>query len=180
MRALRSILLSVFLLMNGWAAAATLDPREVDILGLRLGMTEAEIVARLASQGIARISIQEEHGRCLGATPDICIDRMLAPTRDGTLLIRFAAQPHAGEAAAWSIAYTLAGRMPGEPEIIRNAVLDRFGKPSIATDPLVWCANTAGAGCSPADQPQITFHRGPGTASTLTLVDLTAIIRAGP
>ncbi|HEY1932736.1 MAG TPA: hypothetical protein VGG99_12040 [Acetobacteraceae bacterium] len=180
MRSLCSALLFAFLSIPTCTAAATLDPREVDILGLRLGMTESDIVGRLLSQGVARLSIQEEHGKCLTEAEDVCIDRITAPTRDGTLRIRFAIASGASQATAWSIAYTLTGRLPGEPGMIRDAVLDRFGQPSGGPDPLYWCAHVSGSECSPADQPQITFSQGPGTASTLTLVDPTAIIRAGP
>jgi hypothetical protein len=179
MHALRCLLATLFLLALASPAAAALNPRKADILGLRLGMTEAEIVARLLSQGVAGLSIQQEHGKCLTEAEDVCIDRMTAPTRDGTLLIRFVTAPGAKEAAAWSIAYTLTGRLPGEPAMIHDAVLDRFGQPSGGPDPLFWCAHVSGAECSPADQPQITFHQGPGTASTLTLIDPAAIL-AGP
>ena len=161
-------------------AAAALNPRDVDILGLRLGMTREDVIARLLAQGIPRVSIQDDQGECPGPSTAACIDRMTAPTRDGTLLIRFSAATGATEPTVWSIAYTLAGRMPGEPDMIRAAVLDHLGPPTGGTDPVIWCAQASGSECSPADQPQITFRRGAGTSSTLTLIDPTAVIRAGP
>lgn len=180
MRALCSVIFAAFLLTTLGKPATALNPREADILGLRLGMPQSEVVARLQAQGITRISLQEDQAHCLGPAEDSCLDRITAPTRDGVLTIRFVARSGGAEPAAWSIAYTLAGRLPGEPEIIRKAVLDHFGQPTSASDPEVWCAEAAGSQCSPADQPQITFHQGPGTTSTISLIDPTAVIRAAP
>jgi len=178
MHAFCAILLAAFFSL--WAGfAAALDPRDVDILGLRLGMTREDVVAQLAAQGIDRRMTREERHACPGDPAAGCIDRLTAQTRDGTLLIHFAIASAAAPATVWSIAYTLTGRLPGEPAIIRNAVLDRFGPPAGGRDPVIWCAHVSGSDCSPPDQPQITFHQGPSTASTLTLSNPAAVAGTG-
>jgi hypothetical protein len=164
------LLTGVLLLLLGRSAAAGLDPRALDILGLRLGMTRPAVLALLAVQGVAPAWIQEQPGPC-GTDPAVrCLAQLTAPTRDGILQIRFVAPRGPGSEMIWSIAYTLAGRGAGEPEMIRAAVFERFGPPTIR-DPPVWCANAGTAGCSPSDQPQLIYREGPGTSSTLTLSD---------
>lgn len=180
MHAFRSGCLAVLLLLLWEVAATAVDPRNADILGLRLGMTRTEVVARLVAQGIDRPLIRDERDPCPGNPAAGCVDQLTAPTRDGRLVIRFVARPDTGQDAVWSIAYTLYGRLPGEPAIIHDAMLEHFGPPPGGTDPAVWCAHVAGAVCSPADQPQIIFGQGPSTSSTLTIIDPTAVVRTAP
>jgi hypothetical protein len=178
MRAPSLVLLAVLLLLSGVTASAALDPRNVDIIGLRLGMTRQDLIGRLAAQGIARSRMHEEAQRCATDPTASCVRTLAVPIPDGTLLIQFVVRAGPGSEIVWSIAYTLAGRGAGEPEMIRNAVLDHFGPPT-SRDPPVWCAPGSASGCSQPDQPQLTYHEGPGTSSTLTLVDPGALRPGG-
>jgi hypothetical protein len=154
--------------------AAAFDPRETDILGLRLGMNPQDVLHNLAAQGADPSRIDQEVGACTANARGRCILAVTAPTPDGTLLIRFAARAGPGSEAVWSIAYTLAGRGAGEPDMIRAAVLNRFGPP-VSADPLLWCGIVDRHGCNPPDQPQLTFVDGPKSSSTLTLSDPGAV-----
>lgn len=159
---------ALLLLLSCVAAAAALDPRSVDILGLRLGMTRQDLIGRLAAQGIARNRMTEEAVPCAADPNTSCVRALTVPAPDGILAIRFVGNAGPGSEIAWSIAYTLAGRGAGEPEMIRNAVLERFGPPT-SRNPSVWCAIGSASGCSPPDQPQLMWREGPDTSSTLTL-----------
>jgi hypothetical protein len=177
MRTPSLLLLAGLLMLCGVSPSAALDPRNVDILGLHLGMSRQDLIGRLAAQGIARSRIHEEAQSCATDPAASCVQTLAAPIPDGTLLIRFVVRAGPGSETVWSIAYTLAGRGAGEPEMIRNAVLDRFGPPT-SNDPPVWCVPGSASGCSQPDQPQLMYNEGPGTSSTLTLVDPGAL-RAG-
>ena len=169
MYAVRLLFLALILLLGGSAVATALDPRDVDILGLRLGMSRSDLLSRLAAQGIARSLVQQTQVTCDGSPAATCVDRLTAPTRDGELVVRFDIRAGTGRDTVWSIAYTLAGRGAGEPAMIRAAVMDRFGPP-VSRNPALWCRAVASA-CRQPDQPQLIFQEGPGTRSTLTLVD---------
>lgn len=180
MRAIRFSFLAALLLTLWVAAAAAPDPREMDILGLRLGMTRVEVIAHLVAQGVDRRQIRTERDPCPGNPAAGCVDQLTAPTHDGNLVIRFVADPRIVTETAWSIAYTLHGLLPNEPSIIRGAVLDHFGPPSGGNDPAIWCAHVSGASCAPANQPQMTFSQSRAATSTLTLIDPTAVVHAAP
>ena len=116
------------------------DPHATDILSLRLGMTEPEVIAKLETQGSADIQ------RLLRGE-EVAVR---AATRDGWLDIHF------GPAGARSIAYDFGNRYGREAESIRTSILDRYGAPSTPT-PLAWCHLPAG-GC-PATEPRLLFEQ---------------------
>lgn len=125
-------------------AGQAFDPAGVDIIGLRLGMPEAEIVTTLQRQGFA---VAHDHGA------------LTARTRDGQLSIDLSEAQ-----AVRLIRYTFSGNGVGEALKIRTSVLDRFGRPDQA-DPMVWCRAVGRNGVCPEDQASLTF-----LPATLTLV----------
>ncbi|HEY1934366.1 MAG TPA: hypothetical protein VGG99_20345, partial [Acetobacteraceae bacterium] len=112
------------------SSAVAFDPLKTDILHLRLGMTEADVVAILARQGIAGAGLQREVRACARHSPALCVALIQARTGDGRLTISFgSANVETGQPAVVAIHYWLDGRQPGEPAMIRTSVLDRFGPP---------------------------------------------------
>jgi hypothetical protein len=124
--------------------ARALDAAGVDIIGPRLGMQEAEVVARLKQQGYALTRTREA---------------ITANTMDGRMMV--ALSPERG---VTQISYVFLGRGAGEPEDIRTAVLTRFGDPDQAK-PLTWCRAVGRDGICPHNQAALTF-----SPESLTLV----------
>jgi hypothetical protein len=121
------------------APANAFDPAGADIIGLRLGMPEAAIVATIRDQGFA---VSRDQGA------------LLARTRDGRLMIDVA-----GAQGAWRIRYVFTGHGPGEPEKIEAAIVDRFGPPDQAR-PMAWCQAVGRDGLCPAHAPSLRFLPG--------------------
>jgi hypothetical protein len=147
-----ALILIAFSLSPTWA----FDPLRADILTLRLGMTEVEVVGHLAAQGL----VVTRGARC--DAPD-CPPSIEARTRDGTLLIDFASGGRVRR-----IANTFTGRGVNEDVIIRSAVVDHFGPPS-AEAPLAWCRGPLLDGQCPLDQARLVFEPGTGVRGILTL-----------
>ena len=123
--------------------AAAFDPQGADVIGLRLGMPEAEVVAALGRQGFAAA---RDH------------DALVARTRDGTLTIGLI------DGRVGEIRYEFQGRGTGEADKIATSILDRFGSPNQA-NPMGWCrANGSDGKCPPQAASLIFFPE------TLTLV----------
>jgi hypothetical protein len=118
------------------APAHGFDAAHVDIIGLRLGMQEPEIVDRLAHQGY---------------TVSRTKDAIAANTRDGRLQIALSEEHGVTE-----IIYVFSGRGPGDPAKIRESVLIRFGDPDQAKPP-TWCRTVRPDGICPPDQARLTF-----------------------
>jgi hypothetical protein len=112
-----------------------LDAARTDIIGLHLGMPEAEIVDGLKRQGF---SVVYENGR------------LFAKTRDGQLTIDLA-----DNQGARQIRYVFTGRGMGEQEKIRASVIERFGAPDQAK-PMTWC-HAGHDGTCPADRASLMF-----------------------
>jgi hypothetical protein len=125
-------------------AAFGFDAAGVDIIGLRLGMEEAEVVSQLKHQGIAAT----ESGETISAK-----------TMDGRLQIALSA-----ERTVTEIRYVFGGRGQGGPARVREAILTHFGDPNQA-DPPAWCREVGPNGHCPADQASLTFD-----LASLTLV----------
>jgi hypothetical protein len=159
----------LLLLLAGRSEA--FDAGSVDILTLRLGQSEDEVVARLADQGIGEARMQRQRHACPRNPAVICLAAIQARTRDGMLTITFG-DATTGTASdvvfVHRIEYRLSGKGAGEPDMIRASVLNRFGEPSWR-QPLAWCGRAARATGCPADQPRLTFEAGPGVSSLLTL-----------
>jgi hypothetical protein len=113
-----------------------------DIIGLRLGMSESDVVARLAHQGYAVIS-----------TPET----ITANTMDGRLQIVLSADRGVTE-----ISYAFYGRGAGAPAKIHEAIIIRFGDPNQATPP-TWCRAVGSDGTCPREQASLTFLPDPLT-----------------
>jgi hypothetical protein len=107
-----------------------------DIIGLRLGMSGSDVVARLALQGYAA------HG-----TPEA----ITAVTKDGRLQVVMSAEQGVTE-----IIYMFYERGVGGSDKIRESILTRFGDPDQATPP-TWCRAVGRDGICPGSQASLTF-----------------------
>ena len=145
------------------AAAAALDPREADILGLRLGMAVLEVESRLQAQGSSEARWISKQQPCDSNRSGLCLTALTAPTKDGLLDIAFSPAE-----TIVRIDYTLRSMGMGEPAIIRSAVLSQFGPPSDATE-LAWCLRPNAAGACSLDRPSLRLLPGPGVTSVLRL-----------
>jgi hypothetical protein len=117
-------------------SASAIDATSVDIIGLRLGMQEPEIVAQLAHQGYK-----------ISHTPGA----IAATTKDGQLQIALTPQRGVTE-----IRYVFNGYAVGESEMLHQAILTRFGNPNQATPP-TWCRSVGANGICPGNQPSLRF-----------------------
>jgi hypothetical protein len=109
---------------------------DADIVGLRLGMPEAEIVVALRRQGFA---VAHDHGA------------LTAHTRDGQLTVDLT-----GNRAAQRIRYVFTGNGVGEPAKLQAAIRERFGAPDKAK-PMVWCGAVQHDGTCPENVASLTF-----------------------
>jgi len=143
-----------FCLVSMLAVQSThaLDPLKADILLLKLGMTEAEVREKLATQGAQAMP---------GAANDA--DTIVARAKDGTLTVDFDKNGQARR-----IVYAFRGNGPNEDAILRQAMLDHFGAPA-SDSPLTWCARPSPAGACPPNEPAVRFVEARGTRPVLTL-----------
>jgi hypothetical protein len=117
-------------------SASAIDATSVDIIGLRLGMPDTEVVAQLSHQGYK-----------ISRTPE----GIAATTRDGHLQIALTPQRGVTE-----IRYVFNGHATGEPEVLHDAILTRFGNPN-QTKPPTWCRVVGTNGICPENQPSLRF-----------------------
>ncbi|HBK06323.1 MAG TPA: hypothetical protein DDZ81_10725 [Acetobacteraceae bacterium] len=116
-------------------AADAFDAQGADIIGLRLGMPEAEVVMALGHQGFS-------------ATRDR--DALIAKTRDGNLTIDLMGS------RVHEIRYEFQARGAGEADKIATSILDRFGSPN-QTNPMSWCQSNGRDGTCPPQAASLTF-----------------------
>jgi hypothetical protein len=116
--------------------AAAWEVANIDIVGLRLGMSEAQVVATLVHQGY-------QANRTTNA--------ITATTRDGQLRIELSTRRGVTE-----ITYVLFNQGAGAPAKINESVLAQFGNPDQATPP-TWCRAVRRDGVCPQDQAMLTF-----------------------
>lgn len=138
-------------------AAWAFDPRTTDILTLQLGMDESTISARLRAQGIDEAAIAHER------SPEGTEVIISAMTIDGRLTIV------TGAAGARSIAYRIYRRGGTSPEMVRAAVIGRYGPPN-SLAPMVWCQRPLASGRCPADRPRLAFELRPDGESVTSLI----------
>ncbi len=112
------------------------DLSGVDIIGLRLGMPEAQIILTMRQQGLA---VTHNHGA------------LIATTRGGRLTVDLA-----DDRTAARILYVFAGAARAEPDKILASVIDRLGPP-VQTKPMRWCEVLGHDGQCPDTAPSITF-----------------------
>jgi hypothetical protein len=122
------------------------DAAGADVLGLRLGMAEPEIAERLTRQGF---SVTRLAGPC--SDRDTCLVTIKTNTRDGELRIIVS-----GGTGTQQVQYHFVGRGAGEPEKIKAAMTDRFGRPDQPM-PMTWCRTAAADGACPRQQASLTF-----------------------
>lgn len=148
------------------AAALGFDPRSVDIIAFRLGMTEAEVTRIIERQGFRDSTFRRQDAPCPGSMDRRCVTTIEVRTRDGGLRFLFAAG--AAEPTVERISYTFDGRKPNEPDALERAVVDRYGPPTVQA-PMIWCDRRPGTGPCPAAEPRLTFEPGQGSTRVLTL-----------
>jgi hypothetical protein len=113
------------------------DVQGADIIGLRLGMQEAEIVARLTHQGFR---------------PTHTPGTITAFTKDGQIRIGLL-----DDGSASQIRYVFGGNGAGEAEKIKDAIIERFGLPD-RPKPMSWCRTTRSDGVCSRDVASLTFY----------------------
>ncbi|MDR3529812.1 MAG: hypothetical protein P4L90_04520 [Rhodopila sp.] len=118
------------------APGRAFDAAGADIIGLRLGMPETEVAARLTRQGYL---VTGESGT------------IMARTRDGRLQVSLS-----GDRGVTRINYVFYGRDAGAPAKIQEAVITRFGDPDQAK-PMTWCRAVGPDGTCPRDRASLTF-----------------------
>ncbi|WP_428487256.1 hypothetical protein [Rhodopila sp.] len=139
------------------AAATTchaLNPANLDIVGLRLGMAEPQVDALLLRQGIPISRINRSVERCRSS--QACDVMITASTKDGTLTISLNKINIEADPTVGRIAYVLRGHAAGEAKIIEASVLERFGQPDQAV-PMTWCQNPSANQICSAGQPSLRF-----------------------
>ncbi len=132
--------------------AMAFDPGSSEIVGLRLGMHEAEATTLLAQQGYRMTRASS----CWDSK--MCRPIITASTKDGQLAIEVSQT-----AGIVKIVYALNGHGVGEADKITAAIIDRFGRPD-QHQPMTWCQHQDQDGTCPADQPTLSY-----SPQTLTL-----------
>ena len=170
------------------AASQGFDPRHIDIIDYRLGMTEAEITAVVERQGFLDAAYHRDDTPCPTDPARRCLSAIEARTKDGTLVLTFSI-----EARVERITYSLDVRKPKAAARLERSVLDRYGPPMttgplksgpmttgpmttgpsttgpMTTGPLTWCLRRNEDGLCPPDAPRLTFDAGHGHVAVLTL-----------
>jgi hypothetical protein len=132
-RAVSAIAIAIFLTAGPIRA---FEAAGADIIGLRLGMSESEVVDGLAQQGYA----VDSSGEAISAT-----------TKDGRLQV--ALSP--GRVVT-AISYAFFWRGAGAPTKIHDSILVRFGNPD-QVNPPTWCRAVGHDGICPGNQASLTF-----------------------
>lgn len=149
------------------SAAHGFDPRAVDIIAFRLGMTEAEVTEIIANQGFRDSTFRRLDAPCADAPQRRCVAVIEVRTKDGGLRFQFAT--NAATPTVERISYTFDGRKPNEPDALERAVVGRYGPPTVQA-PMTWCDRSPGTGPCPANAPRLTFQPGEGSTRVLTLI----------
>ena len=127
-----------------------------------MSMVSARAFAALRAQGIAGAASQQRLAPCRDDPTRQCVAQIVARTKDGVPTIEFADQVHA-------IAYRFNGKAAGEANIIRGAVLERFGPPTFL-EPPTWCEPPNGSARCRADGPRLEYSASSGGGGTLSLI----------
>jgi hypothetical protein len=142
MEALRPVL-AIAILLIGLPAYA-FDASRADIIGLRLGMSDDEVVAALQRQGFA---LNRAHGS------------MVSTTKDGQLII-----DQVDGFGVSQIRYTFKRNSPAVAEVLEASVIDHFGQPQ-RLKPMTWCQTRERDGLCRPDAASLTY-----LPETLTLI----------
>jgi hypothetical protein len=132
------------------------DPLGTDILTLRLGSPEATVIDHLTHQGWQLTRA----GHCAAQN---CPDPIQALTEDGVLLVDFAPG-----GLVRRVTYTLTASNEQEAGLVRDAIMEHFGRPSIES-PVSWCHAPGADGQCPPTQPRLTFKPAENFGGVLTL-----------
>ena len=138
------------------SSSLAFDPATTDILGLRLGMNEEQIMAILARQGVPPSHIAHQGPPCIEDRG--CETVINVATTDGALTISLTL-PVAGRDRSpivREIRYAFRGRGVDEPRAIAESVLEHFGRPT-QTDPMMWCQHPPMDQHCLARQPALRF-----------------------
>jgi len=143
----------------------------IALMGLRLGMTPADVLAVLAPQA-ARVV---RRTRPCGGRTGRCLATLRARTPDGWVEVGFAptdasagnARRPAAREMAWRIRLMIGGAGSADPRQVRAATVAHFGPPS-GPSRMVWCPG--GAPCPPRG-PRLRLIRSAHGTSILSLSD---------
>ena len=136
----------------------------IAVMGLRPGMTVAQVLVALRSQ---TQSVARQLGTCPRGRGRRCLRTLSARVPDGRIRVSFAGRP----ARAWRI--RLLTDDTADPDQLRAAALASFGPPA-RPGALVWCAprgNGGGRGGCRAAGPRLRLRSAPGGGSILSLSD---------
>ena len=170
------ILAGLLAILAPWLAAAP-NARAggaaapIALMGLRLGMTPADVLAVLAPQA-ARVV---RRTRPCGGRTGRCLATLRARTPDGWVEVGFAptdsssgnAHRPAARETAWRIRLMIGGAGSADPRQVRAATVAHFGPPS-GPSRMVWCPG--GAPCPPHG-PRLRLTQGAHGTSILSLSD---------
>jgi hypothetical protein len=127
--------IAIVAFLAAWPAYA-IEAAGAEIIGLRLGMSESEVVAVLAHQGY---------------TANCTADAITATTLDGRLRVTVS-----GERGVTEISYAFYERGAGAPTKLGDALMSRYGEPNQANPP-AWCRAVGRDGICPGSQASLTF-----------------------
>jgi hypothetical protein len=142
MRTMASLMTMAVIL--GASPGNAYDAARAEIIGLRLGMPDTEVLVTMHRQGFA---VTHDHRT------------LIARTRDGQLTVDLT-----DDQAVRRIRYVFSGNGVREAEKIEESVLERFGPPD-QLKPMGWCLAVRRDGVCAEDGPSLTF-----LPETLTLV----------
>ena len=134
---MRRIALAMALALVGTPGpASAFDPLGAELIGLRLGMSEAEVKNSLLRQGFATTT---------------AADGINAQTKDGRIFVALS-QSH----RAIRIRYVFNNREPGQPDHIWESIRTRFGDPD-QNQPRTWCLAVDSDGRCPSNQALLIY-----------------------
>ena len=116
--------------------ASAFDPLGAELIGLRLGMSEADVKNSLLRQGFATTT---------------AADGINAQTKDGRIFVALS-QSH----RAIRIRYVFNNREPGQPDHIWESIRTRFGDPD-QNQPRTWCLAVDRDGRCPSNQALLIY-----------------------
>lgn len=148
------------------ATAWGFDPRGIDVLDYRLGMTEPQVFAVLERQGFHQQGFHRKDAACPTDPARRCLTTIEAQTKDGTLTFVFATD--AVPPTVTRIVYRLLTRKDGVSEAVEQGTLARFGPPSTLS-PMTWCHRVDDAGRCPPDAARLILEPRVGLSRTLIL-----------
>src|SRR5690348_1626931 len=98
------------------------------VMGVRLGMSAAEVLQVLSVQGADADHLSVVTRPCALPGTRKCIDTISTRLADGPITVRFAEMPkelHGSREVVYSITYSVVGAGPSQYELVRTAARER-------------------------------------------------------